>query len=135
MKLVNESLRSFIEFKKYDTFKEIADVGNLQHLKNWLRSMGIRKYSLDDNMKVTVYGDVNLIEKNLTKLPDYVKFNKIYGGFYAGDNNWESIKGFPNEIFGDLQLNSFSNNHYNKNFKIKYKTINKKIKVHGKIWI
>ena len=45
-----------------------------------------------------VKGDVNLSDKNLTRLP--IKFRHVSGDFYCHDNKLTSLEGAPKEVGG-----------------------------------
>jgi len=123
--------------KTSDPYRAIG-VGEISLIEKWLQTYSINKddYKINDDFSIDVYGDVNLINKKLEQLPVYIKFNKINGGFYAGGNRWKSLKGFPSEVNGDLQIESPSTNTliYNKK-KFKENYVKKIIKVNGNIYI
>jgi hypothetical protein len=139
MKLVRE----YIEFKRNMNFERSADpyrdlqIGKIQAIDRWLENIGLgpEEYRINPDLTIDVFTDVNIVTEGLTKLPEFIKFNKINGGFYAGGNNWESLTGFPHEIWGDFQLRSPSApEFYTLARKFKESYIRKKIKVHGKIY-
>lgn len=137
MKLVRE----YIEFNKMDfdrseSPREKLDIGESHRIDEWMREMGFNEdeYRINPDFSVDVFDDVNLVGKNLSKLPDYIKFNTIYGGFYAGRNSWQSLDGFPKKINGDLQLSSPSAPSKNM-APFSEEEIRKIINVNGKIYI
>jgi hypothetical protein len=60
-------------------------------------------------------------------LPDYIKFNNVYGGFYASGNDFISLEGFPNTVYDDFSL--FGNSKH-----WKYDEIREKIEIKGTIY-
>ena len=82
------------------------EIGEHYKIKKWLREMGLKDtdYEILPNLRINVFTDVNLIGKNLKELPYYIHFNEIYGGFYAGENEFVSLDGFPKEVYDDLSL-------------------------------
>lgn len=124
--------------RTHDPLRDMG-VGMIAQIDIFLDKIGLEKdeYIIKDNLKIDVFGDVNLTKLGLEELPEYVDFDIIYGGFYAGGNPWQSLKGFPREISGDLQINSPSNfiEMGKVSSAINEKTIKKLIKVHGKIWV
>lgn len=132
MKLVRE----YIEFERTgDPFKDL-DLGIEGKIDMWMTEMGFHpdKYEINDDLTIDVFGDAKLTNANLERLPKYIKFGRIGGGFYAGGNPWQSLEGFPNEVLGDLQLKSPATPaHYNENI-FAIDEIEKLIKVHGTIY-
>ncbi len=58
----------------------------------------IRNWSLRPDGLVDVDGDVNLIYKDLTKLP--LQFGRVTGSFYCFQNSLTTLKGGPKEVEG-----------------------------------
>jgi len=133
-------VREYLEFEKMDfergkePYSELG-VGKKQAIEQWLRSMYIEEYRINSDLSIDILKDVNLVDLDLKELPSYIKFRKIYGGFYAGGNDWESLNGFPDEVEGDLQLRSPAYPKGYLNSKIfNEDEIRKLIKVYGKIY-
>ena len=106
-------VREYIEFKNMDFKREKApkekmDIGERHRIESWLIEQGFEedKYRINQDFSIDSFDDVNLIGKGLRNLPDFINFDTIFGGFYAGGNPWQTLDGFPKEIKGDLQLNS-----------------------------
>ena len=57
---------------------------------------GIENYTINADGTIDVDGNVNLTNKNLTKIP--FKFGKVTGGFYCDSNLLTSLEGCPNEV-------------------------------------
>jgi len=67
---------------------------NKQEIENWLNEMGVRNFTINDDLTVDVNGNVDISYKYLTEIP--VQFNKIKGVFDCGGNkNLKSLKGCP----------------------------------------
>jgi hypothetical protein len=62
----------------------------------WLDKMGVRYYTINDDLTVDVNGNVNLFNKDLKSIP--VKFNKVRGYFNCSINRLTTLEGAPNEI-------------------------------------
>lgn len=103
-KLVRESID--MNFERGQDPKYAMGLGRKFAIVNWLKDMGINKYILNDDLSIDVITDVNLVDHHLSEFPEFIQFNKIWGGFYVGANAWQSLNGFPREITGDLQINS-----------------------------
>ena len=67
-----------------------------QEIKEWLDSMDIENYTINDNFTVDVDGNVNLSAKKLTNIP--VQFGIVKGYFYCNDNQLTSLQGCPHSI-------------------------------------
>ncbi len=78
--------------KSYKLFEN-----NLE-LKNKLAEYGIENYTINSDGSIDVNGDVDLSDKNLTKIP--FKFNKVSGDFYCHNNQLKSLYGCPIEVGG-----------------------------------
>jgi hypothetical protein len=133
-------VREYLEFEKIDferglePYKELR-IGKKQFIEKWLSAMGIEKYRLNKDLSIDVLDDANLVGKDLERLPEYIKFNRVFGGFYAGGNNWQTLRGFPEEINGDLQLKSPSAPMIHPDMKRFHEDeIRKLIKVYGQIY-
>lgn len=83
-----------------------------EEIEQWLNTMAIQNYYINDNFTVSVKGDVDLRNKLLDELP--VKFDIVYGDFIIDNNNLTSLKGSPNRV-----TKSFSCS-YNKLTSLKY---------------
>ena len=117
--------------------KKDMRLGMEARISQWLDMMDIKDYVIREDLVVDVLNDVNLTGEELEELPEFIKFGKIWGGFYAGGNPWQSLEGFPKEVKGDLQINSIANilEVGEVNPKINKKLIEKLIKVNGQIFI
>jgi hypothetical protein len=139
-KIVREhiDMNSILNFERnHDPLKNMG-VGRIAQIDMFMDKIGLSpdRYIIQDDFSIDVNRDVNLTNQNLEELPYYINFGTIYGGFYAGGNPWKSLKGFPEEVNGDLQINSISNFiPEDIDPGITKKLIKKLIKVHGKIWI
>jgi len=134
-KIVRESIN--MNFKKYKDLKRDLDIGVISSIQKWMEDIGIDEddYKINDDLSIDVFHDVNLVDKHLKELPEYINFNKVTGGFYAAGNNWKSLRGFPKEILGDLQLRSISlPKTYSIPINFDEEEIRKSIKVYGKIY-
>jgi hypothetical protein len=130
-------VREFLDFDLSGDPMEDMDLGIKARISQWLDMMDIQDYVIKDDLSIDVQNDVNLIGEELEELPEFISFNKIWGGFYAGGNPWQSLRGFPKEVRGDLQINSIANiiEVGEINPKINRNMVKKLIKVHGKIFI
>lgn len=81
--------------------KLFEDYSEYFAVKQWLDSMEIKKYVINDDLSVDVNGDVLLYKKGLTELP--IQFNRVDGFFNCGNNQLTSFKNFPIYIGGYFQ--------------------------------
>jgi hypothetical protein len=58
----------------------------------------IKNYTVNPDGSIDVNGDVDLYNCNITELP--LRFNKVSGDFWCGDNNLTSLKDCPRWIGG-----------------------------------
>jgi hypothetical protein len=79
--------------KKYNRFK-------INHI---CKRYGIRNYTINSDLSISVEGDVGLGGKRLTKLP--VKFKEISGYFSCNFNNLISLEGCPERVGGNFWCN------------------------------
>lgn len=64
------------------------------------RKYNINNYNINDDNSINVYGDVNLKNMRLTKLP--IKFNHISGNFDCSGNQMKSLLNSPISVKGDF---------------------------------
>ncbi len=64
---------------------------------------GIRQYTINDDMSISVNGYVDLSSKNLKSLP--IKFKEVSGIFYCDNNQLTSLRGCPRTVGGDFYCN------------------------------
>lgn len=60
------------------------------------------KYELNDEGKYIVYGDVDISNFNITELP--FSFKMVKGNFECNHGKFTTLKGFPEIIYGGLNL-------------------------------
>ena|ERR1035437_294767 len=90
-KLVKETIN--FERKK-DPISSLG-VSRKQMIQEWLDEMGVRNYTINDDLTIDVNGNVYLGDKDLNEFPDYVQFNIVDGYFGLDQNNLESLRGCP----------------------------------------
>ena len=86
-------IKLFEHYKEYNQIEE------------WLYEMGIKNYTINDDLTVDVDGNVELQRKFITEIP--IQFGEVRGSFYAFDNKITSLKGCPNKVTG--QFNFYNN--------------------------
>jgi hypothetical protein len=102
MNLVSESLNELYKFeKKSDPYTSLG-IGQKYLITKWLDEMDVKKYIINDNLTIDVNGYLNLYNRNLIRLPDYIKFGKVSINFTCHYNNLISLEGCPIEVNGDF---------------------------------
>jgi len=137
MRIVRESLenKQNLEFiRNVDPLKALG-VGIVNKIEKWLEDMSINKYKINNDLTVDIYSDLVLSNKNLVNLPEFIKFNIIYGGFYGSGNIWTNLSGFPNTVNGDFQLVSYYQPINPNRKKFTEEEIYEKINVFGKLYL
>ena len=71
-----------------------------QEIHNICNKYDIRNYTINPDGSIEVDGDVNLSNRNLTKLK--LNFNKVSGSFYCHYNKLTTLEGCPKEVSGDF---------------------------------
>ena len=65
---------------------------------------GIRQYTINDDMSISVEGDVNLSGRKLTQIP--IKFKEVGGDFSCSYNQLTSLEGCPETVGGYFSCRS-----------------------------
>ena len=71
-----------------------------KQIEDWLLSMNIGNYVINDDLSVDVDGGVKISNKQLAKIP--VKFRNVSGDFYCYDNTLTSLEHCPSFVGGDF---------------------------------
>jgi len=67
---------------------------NKQEIEDWLNTLEIENFTVNNDLTVDVDDNVDISDKNLTEIP--VQFNKINGWFNcSGNKELKSLKGCP----------------------------------------
>ena len=80
--------------KSFKLFESSSD----QEVHDTCDKYRIKNYSINEDGSIDVDGDVDLGDKNLSKLP--LKFGKVSGYFDCRDNQLTSLKGAPSYVRG-----------------------------------
>ncbi len=65
---------------------------------------GIRQYTINDDMSISVNGNVDLSDKNLKSIP--IKFKEVTGHFSCSHNQLTSLEGCPETVGGGFSCNN-----------------------------
>ena len=99
-KLVYESLNELNFQQKMSNPLSAMGVGQSHLITQWLDEMGVGNYTINDNLTLDVKGNVYLNNRDLTKFPEFIRFNKVGGGFWCHNNNLVSLEGCPSSVGG-----------------------------------
>ena len=79
---------------------------SIDDIKEWLSSLNISDYTLNDKMQVTVNQNVNISNKGITSI--MCQFERINGDFDISNNLLTSLRGAPFTVYG--KFNCSNNN-------------------------
>ena len=99
-------VRESISFIRDQDPKVSLGIGQVHLIKKWLDEMSIINYVINDDMSIDVKGNINLDYKNLTSIPEFIKFNKVGGYFYCDNNQLTSLEGCPKTVERDFFCSS-----------------------------
>ena len=68
--------------------------------KAWLKKMNIQNYTVLENGKIDVDGEVDIRNKSLTVIP--VQFNQVNGNFLCDHNQLTTLNGAPKKVMGNF---------------------------------
>lgn len=77
-------------------------MNNIEFIKNFCEKYNIRDYTINDDLSIDVYDDVDLDfdpfggYNKLNYIP--IKFNKVIGYFSCSDNNLKTLKNCPTYV-------------------------------------
>ena len=67
----------------------------------WLKANTVcKRYTINNDGTIDVYGDITIINKKITEFPDYIQFGKVDGNFDCSCSSLKSLKGAPQEVGG-----------------------------------
>ena len=95
MKLVKES----ISFTRGNDPKNVLGIGQRYLIEKWLEEMNIKNYIINNDMTIDVNDCVELRDRNIVLLPEYIKFNRV-GEFQIRRNKLTSLRGSPDYVSG-----------------------------------
>lgn len=75
-----------------------------ESLKIYLDYLNLTNYKINDDLSIDVDGDVDISQKNLTKIP--IKFGKVAGNFICNGNILTNLVNSPKEVGGSFVCDS-----------------------------
>lgn len=78
----------------------MSKIEEIIKIKSFLVEYKIKNATINKDLTVDVYGDVDLYGKELTEIP--IQFRKVDGDFICSYNNLTSLKGCPREVGRDF---------------------------------
>lgn len=76
---MSQNIKYFNDFINETLFKNLG-VGDKAKIERELQRLGIKKYTINDDLTVDVDGDVDISYKNLVKIP--INFGIVSGNFF-----------------------------------------------------
>jgi len=93
------SMRTDESFTKNNKTKlEGLGLGKKALIRKWLEDYKIFNYKINDDLSIDVKGNVEIVDKEIEELPDYIQFNDVVGNFKIKFCELTSLKGFPNRV-------------------------------------
>jgi hypothetical protein len=111
MKIISEH----ISFSRDNIDKlDSMGIGKVAMIKEWLDKYNIKNYIINSDKTIDVKGDVDLFNKGLEEIPNFIQFNVIYGKFDVSHNRLTSLKGGPKKVKDNFmcQHNSLTDLEY-----------------------
>ena len=99
--------------KKFGLKKELfsayvkIDTSSKEGVKQFLNLIGIKEYTINEDLSVDVEGNVDISGKGLGTIP--VKFGRVGGYFTCHSNRLTSLQGSPQEVGGSFYCSSNPN--------------------------
>jgi hypothetical protein len=104
MKLVAESLQSYMRFTEDgDAIKDMG-IGLDELIHKWMHDHGIAKHKYRLTKKKTIVGDDTIILSNMHigEFPEFINFAHINGGFHCDNSDITSLRGCPRLVQGSF---------------------------------
>ena len=102
MKLINESINQSFERTGKDKLPNLG-IGKMGAILKWLDDFRIKDYQINDDLTININNhDVYIDRAEISELPNYIKFNKIYGSFRIVNSGLTTLKGFPSYVRGKV---------------------------------
>jgi hypothetical protein len=106
MNLVSESLNELYKFEKKNNPLISLGVGQINEITKWLDEMEIEDYNINDDYSINIIENgLDLDDKYLLKIPDFIKFKKVDGYFSCPYNKLSNLNNCPTEVGGIYQVN------------------------------
>jgi len=105
---VNKKIKNKIMglFTQYDDPIKELGLGNamvIKEINKWLKDIvKEHQYSITKNLYINVYTTIDISEKDIIELPEFINFKYIGGGFYCINTGLISLRGFPRIVTGSF---------------------------------
>ncbi len=129
-------VKEAMDFQRSELPLDTLNIGLHSKIVHWMKATMHIIINEDEDYRINKDGTIDLLkdfnmvrvmESDQNELPDFIRFNIAYGGFYAANNYFTSLEGFPKEVYGDFSI-------YGGPRKWKENEIRKYIKINGTIW-
>ena len=71
-----------------------------ESVEKWLQDYNVKDFTIDRDLNVDVYGDVNIKSRGLIEIP--IRFRFVSGSFVCGFNKLTSLIGCPVDVGGNF---------------------------------
>jgi hypothetical protein len=129
-------INKMLNFNRSDLSMDSLNIGLHSKIVHWMNTAiplivkEDKDYRINKDGSIDLLKDFNMVgvfSPGQDKLPDFIKFNIAHASFYAANNYFTSLEGFPKDIYGDFSI-------YGGPRKWKENEIREYIKVLGTIW-
>jgi hypothetical protein len=95
-----------VNFERKKDHLSSLGVGQKQLITTWLNQMEVENYTINDDYTIDVKSNVNISNRSLDRLPSFIKFGSVDGGFYCHNNQLTSLEGCPSSVGGSFDCNN-----------------------------
>lgn len=67
-------------------------------ITSWLLTNGVKNFLIDDDLTISVFGDVDLSRREMDEIPSYINFKTVKGSFDCSENSLTSLRGCPSVV-------------------------------------
>ena len=71
-------------------------------IRTWLQDYKVKNYAINEDLTISVNGNVDLTFKNIEEFPSYIQFYEVKGTFDCSENKIKSLRGCPMYITGNF---------------------------------
>ena len=92
--------KDIISFERVKDPCSAMGIGKKSLIEQWLKSVDIENYIINDDYSIDVEETVLLSYKDIEELPPFIQFGKIKGDFWCNNNGMVSLRGCPYHVEG-----------------------------------
>jgi len=97
-------VRESISFERGKDPKKTLGIGQRYFIEKWLDEMEIKNYHINDDFTIDIIkkpgfdGRVDISNRDLIELPEYIQFNIVPGYFAISNNLLTTLRGCPKYV-------------------------------------